>query len=205
MTEQVFCIRRTALENMGFLPYRGYRHLAGLQDLLALEQAFIPRPVAEENEEWKQIIPYQLLRHDSRFFVFQRGRAVGEQRLAGRWSIGIGGHVNADDTKDGSMDEAGLLAAAAREFREELDFAGTTKITPVGLINDESDSVGRVHLGLVLLHDLKGDLSLRLRNESEDLTPVGWLDYEGIMAKAGMFEPWSILSLKLIGDYESMI
>ena len=38
-----------------------------------------------------------------------------------------------------------------REFQEEINYAGNIKHKLIGLINDDSNSVGRVHMGLVFL------------------------------------------------------
>ena len=40
---------------------------------------------------------------------------------------------------------------AEREFHEEINYTDSFTITPIGMINDDSNSVGRVHIGLALL------------------------------------------------------
>ncbi len=58
---------------------------------------FMPRREAEQDPGHKQIIPYLVLRDGPRLFVIHRTRAGGDARLHGRYSIGVGGHLNPGD------------------------------------------------------------------------------------------------------------
>jgi predicted NUDIX family phosphoesterase len=116
--------------------------------LIATEGSYRPRGEAEEDQAWKQVIPYLLLRDGPRIFLMRRTRAGGDARLHERWSIGVGGHL-------GPLDpgvEAGLL----REFHEELLADWQPSVRPVGLLNDDRTPVGRVHLGIVFEADAAG-------------------------------------------------
>src|SRR5262245_54170535 len=55
---------------------------------------FMPRSEAEENPDFKQIIPYVSIRHKDRWLHYIRGKASGEKRLVAKGSIGVGGHIN---------------------------------------------------------------------------------------------------------------
>ena len=47
-------------------------------------------------------------------------------------------------------------------MEEELEVTGATRLTPVGLINDDTNAVGAVHVGLVqILELLDGDARVR--------------------------------------------
>eukprot|EP00904_Undaria_pinnatifida_P001936 jgi/Undpi1/11743/HiC_scaffold_37.g14038.m1 len=108
---------------------------------------FESRPVAEEQPAWKQPIPYCGVRCGDDVFVVQRRKGGTEQRLHGKKSIGIGGHVGPEDGAPG--DPELLIRALQRELREEL-FLPSEIPTPrfLGLINDDSNPVGSVHVGL---------------------------------------------------------
>ena len=107
-----------------------------------------PRPAMERDPSFKQIIPYLVLRDGPRYFLMQRTTAGGDPRLHGRYSIGVGGHLNPGD--------GGLLGGLGREWDEELvaDFVPPFRL--VALLNDDTTPVGSVHLGAVYLADAAG-------------------------------------------------
>lgn len=109
---------------------------------------FRPRSDVEDDPSFKQVIPYLCLRDGALVYLMRRTRAGGDPRLHDRWSIGVGGHVNPGD--DGPL--GGLL----REWREEIDADFVPRFEAVGLLNDDDDPVGAVHLGLVFSADAGG-------------------------------------------------
>src|SRR3970040_1982991 len=52
---------------------------------------FRRRGDVEEDPSLKQVIPYLIIRHRERIFLFQRSTKGGEERLHGLYSIGVGG------------------------------------------------------------------------------------------------------------------
>jgi len=110
--------------------------------------AFRPRSQLETDPSWKQIIPYLVVRDGSRYLLMRRTRAGGDARLFERYSIGVGGHLNPgdDDVETGLRREWSEEVAA--DFEPGFDF--------VGLLNDEEDPVGAVHLGFVYAADAAG-------------------------------------------------
>ena len=95
----------------------------------------------EDDPAFKQVIPYLVLRDGPRWFLMRRTRAGADVRLHDRWSVGVGGHLN-----PGDADVAGGLA---REWREEARAGFEPDFRFVGLLNDDTTEVGRVHLGVV--------------------------------------------------------
>jgi len=118
--------------------------------LIRTHQEFLPRSRMETDPRYKQIIPYLVFTHENKYFVMQRRASATEQRLQGKLSLGIGGHINADD-----LAGATIVEWAQREFAEEVTYKGSYTIRPFGVINDDSNEVGQVHLGFVYL--LQGD------------------------------------------------
>lgn len=118
--------------------------------LIEQNQEFIPRGLAEEDFSYKQIIPYVIFCFEDRYFLMQRKGTSSEQRLANKYSLGIGGHMRKEDLEGSS-----LFSWAEREFYEEISYKGSLKVTPLGILNLETTPVDQVHLGLVLL--LEGD------------------------------------------------
>jgi predicted NUDIX family phosphoesterase len=168
----------------GGLGWRGVR-AAPLGPLLAaLEEhgSFRPRPEAEGDPDWKQAIPYLALRDGKRIFLMKRTKAGGDARLFDRYSIGVGGHVNPEDRD--------ALGGLRREWREELVADFEPPFEPIGLLNDDSNEVGAVHLGLVFAADAAGrPVSVR---ETHKL--VGhFASLDEVAAVAEHLETWSAL------------
>jgi predicted NUDIX family phosphoesterase len=146
--EFVFGIPRERLPDRA--AWRGVKR-GGMERYLQLidtEGEFRPRSVVEDDPSWKQIIPYLVLRDGERLFLMQRTRSGGDERLHERYSIGVGGHVN-----PGDRDVGGGLQ---REWREELAADFEPEFELLGLLNDDEDPVGAVHLGLVYAADASG-------------------------------------------------
>lgn len=151
--------------------------------------AFRPRDHVEDDPSLKQIIPYLIVRFEDRLFLFQRSAAGGEARLHGLFSIGVGGHINRSDVA-GARD---LVAAGLRrELEEELVIGGAWRARLVGVLNDDSNAVGRVHFGLVHVVEVDSpDVAVR---ESEALS--GRLAaLEDVLAVRDRMETWSRLIL----------
>lgn len=115
------------------------------------EKEFLPRAHMETDPRYKQIIPYLIFEHNDRYFLMQRQAKASEQRLQSKLTLGIGGHIRQEDMSNDSS----IADWAHREFHEEVDFTGSFSIKPIGIINDDSNEVGKVHLGFVFL--LHGD------------------------------------------------
>ena len=64
-----------------------------LFEIIKAEHEFMPRDEAEQRPDYKQIIPYVILRRGDEVFVTRRLSKGGEARLHGKISIGIGGHA----------------------------------------------------------------------------------------------------------------
>jgi len=119
----------------------------------------------EEDPSMKQIIAYMIVRHGTRLFLFQRTTAGGEPRLHGKFSIGVGGHINRPDV-GGAMDP--VAAGLQRELEEELCIGGSWRTRLVGVLNDDTNAVGQVHFGLVHVVEVaSADIAVR---ESDTLT-----------------------------------
>jgi len=107
---------------------------------------FVERSTAETDPGYKQIIPYAVVSYAGLYFLLRRKSAQSERRLHDKLSIGIGGHINPTE---------GILAAdlirdgLTREVNEELHIAPGYRERLIGLINDDTTDVGRVHLGVL--------------------------------------------------------
>jgi len=118
--------------------------LAALRAEVASHGRFVDRPVAEVSPAFKQLIPYVVVRDGDGVFLMERTDAGGDPRLHGKASIGVGGHLNPVDEGADSLTD-GLR----REWAEELVAEWEPEFALVGLLNDDSNPVGSVHLGVV--------------------------------------------------------
>lgn len=152
-------------------------------------KCFIPREIAETDPAYKQIIPYMVFQFEDKYFVMQRKSTAGEQRLASLHSLGIGGHIRKEDMTDDS-----IYTWAKREFEEEVNYSGNLEIQNLGVLNDDSTEVGKVHLGLLLL--LKGDngdISIKDEHKSGKLMTL-----KECKAMLSSFETWSKFALEVL-------
>ena len=149
---------------------------------------FVVRAEAEENPEWKQIIPYCLLAAGDRVFLMRRRRGGGEARLHDKYSLGVGGHINPVDAEASS--EAGdvLTAALRRELSEELWLDQPASPRLIGVLNDDSDPVGQVHLGIV--YRLEVDES-KVAVREHDALEGRFVEPAGVVAVMDRLESWS--------------
>lgn len=111
---------------------------------------WVERSVAEKDFNYKQLIPYVLLQKaDGRFACYQRHGT--ETRLHGKWSAGVGGHIDEPDKQDSL--KATLEKGMFRELGEELVNFDKTKISLsyLGIINEIESEVGHVHLGIAYI------------------------------------------------------
>jgi predicted NUDIX family phosphoesterase len=149
-------------------------------DAISERHFFIDRPTAETSPQYKQIIPYVLIRHDDAYFLLQRTPKQTEVRLHHKLSLGIGGHIN-PDTPD-------LFDGLQKELEEEVEVVGDYDISFVGILNDDTTDVGRVHLGAVYVLDAHdGNVSVR---ETEKMSGR-WVARAELGAHREAMESWS--------------
>lgn len=156
--EQVMVVPRSLFEELGAFQGAvegGEDYLSALLD--EENQRFLPRPEAEEDPSFKQLIPYVLFHHNGRYLHYYRGKSGGEGRLHAKGSIGVGGHINPIDQQPSLLGAQTYQAGVAREIAEELVIAGPYSQEIIGLINDDSNEVGKVHLGIVHRVELSSD------------------------------------------------
>ena len=133
------------------------------QKVIREHHFFMPRAEVEDDPSYQQIIPYVVFRHGDRYFLTHRLRASSERRLRKQYSLGVGGHINPGDLEGGDPIQEGLK----RECEEEVIYEGSFDAHLIGLLNDESLTVSKVHLGVVFLVD--GDRPQIAIRETEKL------------------------------------
>ena len=191
--ENVLVFPRALFERLGV--FQGFSTEVGRylpQILDKKNNSFQPRARAETDPAFKQIIPYVVITDGRSILHYVRGKKAGEQRLVAKGSIGIGGHIN---DADHTFFADGLQAfqdAVRREVCEELAIQGAFDARPVGLINDDSTEVGRVHFGVV--HVLFRTPE-QVRKNEQVITQIEFVPVEQLQAKREQMESWSQLCL----------
>jgi predicted NUDIX family phosphoesterase len=194
--EQVLVVERKVLEEMGMfngLAFDVDRYLRKIfvQDV----PCFLPRSQAESDQAYKQIIPYVIMACNGRYLSYVRGKRAGENRLVGLRSIGIGGHINPRDDMPLFNDNfyEAYLTAVEREVAEEVSVETRHTDHVVALLNDESNEVGSVHLGIV--HYWLLDAPKVVKRE-QMITQMAFMTPAELQQVRDTMETWSQLCLE---------
>jgi len=193
--EQVLVVERKLLEQVGEfegLTFDVDRYLGKL--FAAGNPRFILRSQAEVDPAYKQLIPYVIMTYDGKYLSYVRGRRAGEARLVGNRSIGIGGHINpADDMPLFNADFfETYLAAVEREVAEEVSVETSHTDRVVALLNDESNEVGRVHLGIIHYWILDAP---KVSRREQMITQMAFMTVAELQEVRDTMETWSQLCL----------
>jgi len=190
--EDILVVKRNTLFPDG--DWQGLK-VANLEHCLnSIEQhaEFHPRSQMETDTNYKQIIPYLIFQYEDKFFLMQRSSNASEKRLQSKYTLGIGGHVRAEDLKQGSS----LFDWAQREFHEEVQYEGKFKLGTLGILNDDSDDVGKVHMGLVLMIFGESD-EISVKSE---LAGGELVTFDKLIEKLPEMETWSQIIVKTLWE-----
>ena len=199
--EHILVIKRELFDQLG--AFEGFQANARrfLDAILAPgANFFLPRGPAETDPTHKQIIPYSIFHHRGRFLVYTRGGKSGEKRLMAKQSIGIGGHINPHDEREGSLARTTYLNGVEREIDEELRIAGAHTQRVIGLINDDSNEVGRVHLGVVHLFDLESDV---VESNEDAILDIRFLGLDELLCLDAL-ETWSRICVEHLAAQQAL-
>ena len=147
LMERVLVLPRDAVPGgcdfLGLKPIQD-ADLSEIHRALASHGRWLERTRAEQDPSHKQLIPYVVVLDGGLVFLMERTDAGGDARLHRRATIGVGGHLNPVDAGSDPL-ASGLM----REWREELSADWEPEFTAIGLLNDDRNPVGSVHLGIV--------------------------------------------------------
>jgi predicted NUDIX family phosphoesterase len=131
-----------------------------------------------------------MIRFRGLVFRYKRTRRGEEDRLHTKYSIGIGGHINPFDKFDlFAATKSVLEMGMEREVAEEVILDTTYSTLCVGLLNDDSNDVGKVHFGIVyqlVVDEPKVDI-----REKGSFTQGDFVDVMNIQNDFALFETWS--------------
>ncbi len=189
LDESILVVKRTALfENeapQGLVNVNLEKYYL----LIHEKKEFLWRSQMEIDQQYKQIIPLFVFLYEDRIFLMQRSKKPGDARLAEKYTVGIGGHVRQEDLAETSIQEWGQ-----REFHEEIEYQGALNIKTLGMINDDSNDVGRVHLGFVFLAYGDSDkISIKSELQSGNLVSL-----EEAIDKGDQLESWTKIIIQTL-------
>ena len=96
------------------------------------------------------------------------------------------------------MDEAGrgdaLMRGLRREVEEEVEVERELSLVPVGVINEETNEVGSVHLGFMFRMEVAGEVRVRETEKLEGL----WVPKSELPALREQLEGWSKIAMEAI-------
>ncbi|MFM9024078.1 MAG: phosphoesterase [Planctomycetaceae bacterium] len=194
--EDVLVVPRSLFDRVG--AFQGFcgdvaAYLPALLD--PRQTSWRPRAAVEEDPSFKQLIPYCVLSWRdaagvAHYFAYTRGGGQSEARLRAKRSVGIGGHIASTDGAHG--DDTSYEAGMRRELAEEIAIDGGWTARCVGLINDDSNAVGSVHLGIVHVLELERP---EVVSRESDLVECGFEPLAALVADRERFETWSQITL----------
>lgn len=194
-SENVLVIRRSLFDQLGSFQGLNFEPQKYLDAFLSRgNNFFLPRPEAEMNPAYKQIIPYALIAFENKVAYYVRGKKAGEQRLVAKGSIGIGGHMNQEDESlfNYALNEAAYRAGVEREVNEEIKIDSPFDDRIVALLNDDTTEVGRVHLGIVHVFKLAEP---KIEKREAMITGLTFLRKEELLERCETMESWSQICL----------
>ena len=194
--EDVLVVPRSLFDRVG--AFQGFcGDVAGYLPVLLdpKHTSWRPRASVEDDPSFKQLIPYCVLAHrgadgSPRYFSYTRGGGQSEARLRAKRSVGIGGHIASTDGEHG--DDVSYESGMKRELAEEVAIAGAWTARCAGLINDDSNAVGSVHLGIVHILELEKPA---VSSRESELVECGFETLESLLAARERFETWSQITL----------
>ena len=197
--ENVLVIPRSLFDELG--AFEGYcpdtaRYLPSILD--PANNFFLSRDLAEDDPGHKQIIPYAIFHCGDRILRYYRGGGTGEKRLASKGSIGIGGHINDIDYEEASLDRDTYTVGIEREIEEELKIACSYSQKIVGLINDDSNEVGQVHLGVVHLVSLGSE---EVESNEDNIIDLQFVSFDELAEAQDQLETWSSICLEHLPQF----
>ena len=187
--ENVLVVRRSLFDQLGSFQGLNFESRKYLDAFLSRgNNFFLPRPEAENNPAYKQIVPYALIAFGNSVVYYVRGKKAGEQRLVAKGSIGIGGHMNEGDESLFALDEEAYRVGVEREVNEEIKIHTQFDDRIVALLNDDTTDVGRVHLGVVHVFTLAEP---KVEKREAMITGLTFLTKEELVARRESLETWS--------------
>lgn len=120
---------------------------------------FVKRYNAEYNPKYFQLIPYVVIKYKNKFLGAKR--IGGDERLVGKFFMGMGGHINPCDFDKNNFGNTFLKNIKRELSKEELyiDLNKTIDLKFKGIIfySNKNDLVSQDHIGLLYILETNDD------------------------------------------------
>jgi predicted NUDIX family phosphoesterase len=202
--EQVLVVERKVIEELGMFHGLQFDIEPYLEKLFEPGiMSFMPRSKAEVNPDYKQLIPYVIMTYNGKFLNYIRGKRAGEKRLVGNRSLGIGGHVNPIDANGRCQSDSKNMyfSAVEREIEEEVNLQTAYTDQIVALLNDDTNEVGQVHLGVVHYWKLESE---EVTRREQMITQMNFMTPAQLEDVRQSLETWSQLCLDGIEHFNKV-
>lgn len=183
----------------------GFDQFVGLtQGLVAIRE----REHLEQDPNYRQVIPYVMLAvrdkdNKALFVPYARTKQSGEERLRGNVSLGFGGHIDLADVihEDSVINLVQTIGGAVtRELQEEVSFSHASTDSadmPMfdgGVLIDDSNEVGKVHLGVILTCILPEGTVVTSNEEALEILPA--MSAKQLLSSGLPLENWTRIILE---------
>jgi predicted NUDIX family phosphoesterase len=156
----------------------------------------------EADRTLKQIMVYSaILNADlGKIFLYHRAKNKNydETKLWGKLSLGVGGHTKKE--KDGIVNP--LINSLIREGEEEVGLnIDAHDFNPIGYINEDSDAVGSVHLGILnIVFTKEVEITIKSKENSGGRLH-SWAEAEALINNpASDAEGWTKIAFPILQD-----
>ena len=173
----------------------------------------------EQDPTYRQVLPYIVLYRINEagrreYFAYRRTSGVGESRLAGNASVGVGGHLDVQDLR--VFDDSNILhlfdsmtSGATREIAEEVkihapasgDVGGLLQYDLNGMIPslvvlDDTNEVGQVHAGMVFFIEVPADATVTVAEAELEQFGVPMQTAQALLEGGLPLENWTRMILE---------
>jgi predicted NUDIX family phosphoesterase len=204
MVKEVMVVEREKLFDIGdFQGFALSSELNYLDKILSNYRYALRDDKLETDSSLKQIIPYVIIYNPSTRNVFgykrhkkRPGQDFKEMRLHGKFSIGVGGHVDKEEIKIDVLTDATM-----RELREEVRMHSYSVPKVFGFVNDDSDPVGQVHFGIVALVETLSEVKGVKGDEVTDERFYSIDEIDKIISSGAEMDSWTRVCWSFVKNY----
>ncbi len=198
--KQIMVVRKDILLQDYF---EGFKQIdkTNYEELILNNFKYMTRGIAEEDSNFKQPIGYAIIINPKlkKVFAYQRSSKDAnykEKRLQGKYSWGVGGHIEKQDHTNGNPIHSSML----RELTEEVGINGKNKLKVIGYINNDTDKVGKVHFGILYMLETDAAEINPKDKEMENGSLKTMEELEEICSKYQV-EEWSKIALNVLKNH----